>query len=200
MYDLSAPCYRVARALESLPFCRDAVASYETVGLYLSPGAVSFEDLEVSIHARLANLPDEPTRSLRVPVYFELGEDIDACCSLLGIWPEDLISEFCETAYQCFAVGFVPGFPYLGYLSDRLSGLPRREAPRVKVPAGSVAITGRQAGIYPSETPGGWHILGRTPLEIVNLTDGYFPISAGDSVTFYEIDGSEFERRKGERL
>jgi inhibitor of KinA len=68
------------------------------------------------------------------------------------------------------------------------------------VPAGSVAITGRQAGIYPAEVPGGWNLIGRTPLEIVNLKDGYFPLGAGDSVTFYRIDQGEFENLKGERL
>jgi inhibitor of KinA len=200
LYELHMPCHRVAKALESLPYCRDAVASYETVGLYFEPGAARFEDIEASIQNLLNDLPDEPAKTLRVPVCFELGEDLANACSTLGLGENDLANEFCEQPYQCFAIGFTPGFPYLGYLPARLAGLPRRETPRVKVPAGSVAITGRQAGIYPSETPGGWNLIGRTPLEIVNLKDGYFPLTAGDSITFYRISQQEFEQRKGERL
>ncbi len=200
LYDLPAPCHKVARALESLPFCRDAVSSYETVGLHFEPGALLFETLEASIEDLLNGLSNELAKSFRIPVCLDLGEDVESCCSQLGISASELRSEFCEMAYECFAIGFTPGFPYLGYLSDRLSGLPRRETPRVRVPAGSVAITGRQVGVYPSETPGGWNLIGRTPLEIVNLEDGYFPLSAGDSVTFYEIDRGEFDKTKGERL
>ena len=102
--------------------------------------------------------------------------------------------------YDVFAIGFQPGFPYAGYLPVPLSGLPRRDAPRVRVPAGSVAIAGRQTGIYPTESPGGWHLLGRTPLCIVDLDDGYFPIRAGDRVRFRSIPAEEFEARRHERL
>ena len=71
--------------------------------------------------------------------------------------------------YRVFAIGFLPGFPYAGYLPARLSGLARRESPRTRVPAGSVAIVGRQTAIYPAESPGGWHLIGRTPLRIVDV-------------------------------
>jgi allophanate hydrolase subunit 1 len=81
-----------------------------------------------------------------------------------------------------------------------LSGLPRRSAPRVRVPSGSVAIAGRQTGVYPSESPGGWHLLGRTPLVIVDLVHGHFPIQAGDRLRFVPISAEEFARRQGELL
>ena len=102
--------------------------------------------------------------------------------------------------YDVFAIGFLPGFPYAGYLPPALTGLPRRESPRLRVPAGSVAIAGRQTGIYPGESPGGWHLLGRTPLCIVDLDEGYFPIRAGDRIRFQPISAAEFEARRHERL
>jgi KipI family sensor histidine kinase inhibitor len=112
----------------------------------------------------------------------------------------EFIATHSDPEYQVFAVGFRPGFPYAGYLPDRLSGLARRDSPRVRVPAGSVAIAGRQTGIYPDESPGGWHLIGRTPLRIVDLERGYFPIRAGDRLRFVPIDRHEFESRQGEIL
>jgi len=102
--------------------------------------------------------------------------------------------------YTVFAIGFLPGFPYLGYLPEALCGLPRREAPRVRVPAGSVAIAGRQTGVYPAESPGGWYLLGRTPLRIVDVARGHFPIRAGDRVRFEPISPAEFDARLEEIL
>src|SRR5205823_7967395 len=99
--------------------------------------------------------------------------------------------------YDVFAVGFQPGFPYAGYLPDALSGLSRRDVPRVRVPAGSVAIAGRQTGVYPAESPGGWHLLGRTPLRIVDLERGHFPIRAGDRLRFEPIDAAGFAAPRG---
>ena len=102
--------------------------------------------------------------------------------------------------YDVFAVGFLPGFPYAGYLPPALSGLPRRDSPRLQVPAGSVAIAGRQTAVYPRQSPGGWHLLGTTPLSIVQVEAGYFPIQAGDRIRFQPISAGEFEARRDERL
>src|SRR5439155_7161144 len=102
--------------------------------------------------------------------------------------------------YNVFAIGFLPGFVYAGYLPPALAGLPRRDAPRVRVPVGSVAIAGRQTGIYPRESPGGWHLLGRTPLCIVDSDEGYFPIRAGDRIQFQPISAEEFQDQLHERL
>jgi KipI family sensor histidine kinase inhibitor len=113
---------------------------------------------------------------------------------------EEVIAAHSEPEYRVFAIGFQPGFPYAGYLPPALAGLPRRGTPRVKVPRGSVAIAGRQTGIYPQDSPGGWHLLGRTPLRIVDLAKAHFPIRAGDRLRFRPIDSEEFARRKGELL
>jgi inhibitor of KinA len=99
-----------------------------------------------------------------------------------------------------YAIGFCPGFPYLGYLPSALSGVPRLETPRVRLERGSVGLTGRQTGIYTEPRPGGWNIIGRTPFELVNVADGYFPLRTGDRVQFTRIDEREFRRLEGQRL
>jgi KipI family sensor histidine kinase inhibitor len=112
----------------------------------------------------------------------------------------DVIAHHAGHEYRVFAIGFLPGFPYAGYLPPALSGLPRRESPRAEVPAGSVAIAGRQTGVYPESSPGGWHLLGRTPVRIVDLDRGFFPIRAGDRIRFDPIGPAEFEARRREPL
>jgi inhibitor of KinA len=91
-------------------------------------------------------------------------------------------------------LGFVPGFAYLGIVDERIA-VPRHTTPRVRVPAGSVGIAGVQTGIYPSETPGGWQLIGRTPLKPFDPSrDQPFLMKAGDAVQFYPIDLAEYER------
>lgn len=111
-----------------------------------------------------------------------------------------MIALHTSVEYSVHAIGFLPGFPYAGELPAALAGLPRRETPRLRVPAGSVAIAGRQTAIYPRDSPGGWHLLGRTPLCIADPEDGYFPIGAGDRLRFEPISVSEFEARRHDRL
>jgi KipI family sensor histidine kinase inhibitor len=105
-----------------------------------------------------------------------------------------------RTTYDVFAIGFQPGFPYAGYLPEPLDRLPRRAEPRLRVPSGSVAIAAGQTGVYPAELPGGWNLIGRTPLSIVDVAAGRFPIRAGDRLAFTPIDAAEFARRLGEPL
>jgi inhibitor of KinA len=99
-----------------------------------------------------------------------------------------------------YAIGFCPGFPYLGYLPAELTGVPRLESPRLRVEPGSVGLTGRQTGLYPLARPGGWNLIGRTPLTIVDVEQDFFPIHVGDQVQFVRIDAREFDARFGERL
>src|SRR5262249_36917395 len=98
------------------------------------------------------------------------------------------------------AIGFSPGFPYLGYLPTALCGVPRLTAPRLHVEPGSVGLTGRQTGIYPEARPGGWNLIGRTPLVLVDVVDGYFPLRTGDRVRFARNAEGEFRGRAGQRL
>lgn len=196
--DLSAPAYRVAEAIRSrnFPGVIEAVASYETVGIYCEP-----EQFDVSWLGQL-DLEHEPVelRSHTIPVCYEMGEDLEFVAQTLNHSTQTIIDLHGSKLYQCFAVGFCPGFPYLGYLPDALCGIQRRSSPRVRVPPGSVALTGRQTGIYPLERPGGWAIVGRTPLCLVDVESAYFPIKAGDEIRFVPISVGEFEALLGSRL
>ncbi len=170
----------VARSLNEarIPGLIEAVAAYDTLGLYVDPESFEAEAF------RLPPLVETESRPIiEVPTLYD-GEDLLAAAEQLGVSTADLIAEHCGCTYTCFAVGFSPGFPYLGYLPDRIATLPRRTVPRVRVPAGSVAIAGRQTGIYPEPRPGGWWLIGRTDLTVVDLERDFFRFQAGDSVRF----------------
>jgi inhibitor of KinA len=175
------PAYAVAQALARNERILEAAPAYDTVGVFVGPD-FRREWLE------------------EVPVCYELGEDLAEAAGQLGMTADELAERHSALEYRCYAVGFAPGFPFLGYLPPELAKLSRRASPRQAVPAGSVGVTGRQTGIYATESPGGWNLIGRTPLEIVCVEDAYFPIAAGDRVRFQRIEPPEFEKRKGERL
>src|SRR5260370_33436176 len=106
--------------------------------------------------------------------------------------PEQAIELHTSTVYLVYFLGFVPGFAYLGELPEKLA-TPRLATPRRKVPAGSVAIAGNQTGVYPFETPGGWRLLGRTPVAMFQADrDGLSLLSIGDRVRFMPIDAERF--------
>ncbi len=178
----------------------DVVLAYQTAAVFGDPDRLDLDDLE----SRLRQLvPDADSRAsgplLSIPVIYD-GDDLTEAARRLGLTESEVIAEHSRPEYRVFAIGFLPGFPYAGYLPSHLSGLARRESPRARVPAGSVAIVGRQTGIYPAEYPGGWHLIGRTPLRIVDLEEGFFPIHAGDRIRFEPIGLPEFNSLKGNKL
>ncbi len=178
----------------------DVVLAYQSVAVFADPDEVDLSDLESRLRAVVPNAESGQagTRWL-IPVHYD-GADLDAVSERLSLSTDKVIALHSRDEYDVFAIGFLPGFPYAGYLPPALSGLPRRETPRLRVPAGSVAIAGRQTGIYPGESPGGWHLLGRTPLCIAELSQEYFPIRSGDRIKFHPITPAEFEARRHERL
>ncbi|HZH99183.1 MAG TPA: carboxyltransferase domain-containing protein [Fimbriimonadaceae bacterium] len=190
-----------ARVLEGALGDVEVVPSYESIGVYALSNA-SLSDLEERLYA--LEWPHETGENggklHELPVCYELGPDLGEAAERLELSAEALVDAHAGSDYQCFALGFCPGFAYLGYLPEVIAGLPRKVSPRVRVEPGSVGITGRQTGVYPLERPGGWWLIGRCPLELVSLEDAYFPISAGDRVRFRRIDEEEFARRMGERL
>ena len=178
----------------------DVVLAYRAVAVFADPDQVDLLDLETRLHLVEPTLTTgQGGQRWVIPVLYD-GSDLDIVSERLLLSTDDVIALHSGAEYDVFAIGFLPGFPYAGYLPPALSGLPRRETPRLRVPAGSVAIAGRQTGIYPGESPGGWHLLGRTPLCIVDLNDAYFPIRSGDRIRFQSITSAEFEVRLHERL
>jgi len=178
----------------------DVVLAYQSVAVFADPDQLDLSDLESRLRSVVPNAGSgQAGRRWVIPVLYD-GADLDEVSQRLNLTKDNVIAVHSGDDYDVFAIGFLPGFPYAGYLPPALSGLPRHETPRIRVPAGSVAIAGRQTGIYPVESPGGWHLLGRTPLCIADLDEAYFPIRSGDRIQFQPIPPGEFEARRHERL
>jgi len=134
--------------------------------------------------------------SIEVPVCYdqEFAFDLDEVARNAGVHLKEVVDLHCGADYRVHCVGFTPGFPFLGGLPRQLA-TPRRDVPRKEIPAGSVAIGGRQTGIYPIKSPGGWNVIGRTPLQLFDpQKDPPVLLRAGDRVRFRSITREEFER------
>jgi len=155
------------------------------------------------VQAALADVPpvETPTRQVEIPVCYgdAFGLDLAELAASIGLSVEEVIARHSAVEYRVAMLGFAPGFPYLLGLDPVLS-LPRRSDPRQRVPAGSVAIGGAQTGIYPAELPGGWRLIGRTPLQLFDVARGSIEhgspslLQPGDRLRFRPIDPATFER------
>jgi inhibitor of KinA len=176
----------LAIALKKRRDVRQAIAGYASVTVHFDADQATHESLAAAIKRLAAKRPpmDEPGRLHRIPVTYD-GPDIEEVGERLRLSRERIIEIHSRPIYRVFLVGFVPGWAYLGPLPEELA-LPRRDVPRTLVPAGSVAIAGRQSGIYPLPTPGGWHLIGRTGVKLF-LPDSDPPclFRAGDRVKFF---------------
>ena len=124
----------------------------------------------------------------------DLGPDLPSVAAFARLSPDEVVGAHAALDYRVFMLGFVPGFAYMGTLDSRIAA-PRHPTPRLRVPAGSVGIAGQQTGIYPMETPGGWQLVGRTPIRPFDLSRPVpFLFKAGDRVRFVPIARAEFER------
>ncbi len=188
-------------ALRGLPGVTDVVLAYESVAVHYDLAEVD----PLSLRDRLLGLAEReglrstPSHVIEIPVLYD-GVDLREVAGRLGLTVDEVVGLHSGTAFRVFALGFLPGFPYCGFLPERLAGLPRRVEPRTRVEAGSVALVGRQTGIYPQDSPGGWHVIGRTPVRIVDLEREHFPIRAGDQMVFRPIDAERFHALRGTLL
>lgn len=138
------------------------------------------------------------SRMIEIPVCYggEYGPDLQIVAEFNHITPEEVIEIHTSGDYIVYMIGFAPGFPYLGGMSERISA-PRRKTPRLHIPARSVGIAGNQTGIYPLETPGGWQIIGRTPFFLFHPDeDPPTLLKAGDRIKFTSISCEEFKERE----
>lgn len=178
---------------------RDVVPTYRSVAVYFDPLRTD-RDLLTQCLEREAGRPVPPASAARTPVRIpvcyggDLGPDLADVAAFAGLTEADVVRTHAAGAYRVFMLGFVPGFAYLGIVDPRIA-MPRHATPRVRVPAGSVGIAGVQTGVYPAETPGGWQLIGRTPIEPFDSSrDDPFLMRAGDTVQFFPIDRAEYER------
>lgn len=138
-------------------------------------------------------IPDREVVEIPVVYGGEYGPDLGIVAQLNSLSEDEVIKRHSEAEYPIYMLGFVAGFPYLGGM-DKSIAAPRKQTPRLKIPAGSVGIAGQQTGIYSVESPGGWQIIGRTPLKLYDA-DGEKPIflRAGQSIRFKPITEAEYE-------
>jgi inhibitor of KinA len=178
---------------------RDVVVGYCSVTLYFDPLQTDAARLESEVRRLSAESSGSEVhegRLLDVPVCYgdEFGPDLADVAAFANGSDEDVIALHTGVTYRVYLIGFVPGLPYLASVDPRLA-IPRRTTPRTLVPAGSVAVAAGQTTIYPSDTPGGWHLIGRTrvkPYDPSRAEPSLF--KPGDRVRFNRIDRAEFER------
>jgi inhibitor of KinA len=178
----------------------DVVPAYATVGVFFDPEQVGLAAVRQALARVRSTNAQVIGRTHVIPCCYELQLDLDRVAEHTGLSADTIIEKHAASEYSVYAIGFCPGFPYLGYLPPELVGVPRLPSPRLRVEPGSVGLTGRQTGLYPLGRPGGWNLIGRTPLTLVDVAAGYFPLRVGDRVRFQRIDRREYERLMGERL
>jgi inhibitor of KinA len=186
--------------VENVPAYHTLTIFYDPLIIHRQLGAsLAFPYIENFIAGILQqpfNYQEIRQRELRVPVCYDLslGYDLPAATEILGLDAQEIIGLHCSTRYHVFMLGFLPGFPYMGILPEALT-IPRKDVPLLHVPAGTVAIAGRQTGIYPVDSPGGWYAVGRTPIVLFREGKAYF--EPGDVVEFYPISLAEFHQLYG---
>ncbi|HEX5386944.1 MAG TPA: 5-oxoprolinase subunit PxpB [Gemmatimonadales bacterium] len=181
---------RVRRRM--LPGVRDVVSAYGTVTVYFDPRSADPDGIEPVLRALLGAPETDDTHDPRgrlhvIPVRYA-GPDLAEVAERTGLSQREVVRRHASPTYEVCFLGFVPGFAYLGPLDPALV-LPRRAEPRRRVPAGSVAVAGAQTGIYPFETPGGWHLIGHTDVMLFDPTsDPPNLLAAGDRIRFEPLD------------
>jgi inhibitor of KinA len=197
-------------AAAKIPGVIELAPAYTTVALFYDPiraieAGAPVEDIfswfeqrigDAISNAKNASAHSIPSTTVEIPVCYasEFAFDLDDVARRTDLEPNEVIALHSSTEYRVHCVGFTPGFPFLGGLPPKLAA-PRRETPRTEIPAGSVGIGGKQTGIYPVKSPGGWNIIGRTPLRLFDpQRNPPVLVRAGDGVRFRPISREEFDQ------
>ena len=200
--EIGARVAAVAEAIEAarIPAVRDVVPTYRSVAVYFNPLEIDHAELMQRLRALSDQSLPRPKRALaatlEIPVCYggDLGPDLPRVAAFAGLTETDAIALHSGLIYQVFMIGFMPGFAYMGTVDPRIA-TPRRDTPRTRVPRGSVGIAQQQTGIYPSDGPGGWQLIGRTPVRPFDLSRADpFLFRAGDDVRFVPIGREEFDQ------
>ncbi|MDR3595333.1 5-oxoprolinase subunit PxpB [Clostridium sp.] len=184
------------------------VPAFTSVSIIYNPLDIDIESPYEVVKATLDNIISnfdfssmDEENIVEIPVCYggEFGQDIENVAKINNITVDEVIKIHSEGKYLVYMIGFAPGFPYLGGMSEKISA-PRHESPRTAIPEGSVGIAGMQTGVYPIETPGGWQLIGRTPLKMFNLNrNPKSLLKAGDIAKFYPISYEEYLKLKEEK-
>jgi inhibitor of KinA len=190
---------RIALAIqaEAMEGILETVPTYRSLLIIYNPVILTMEELKErlkGIEEGLQQTPLPEPKLTRIPVVYGgiYGPDLEEVAKYLQISPEEVIRLHCSKPYLIYMIGFMPGYPYMGELPQGLA-VPRLKTPRLIVPKGSVAIAQRQTGIYSMESPGGWQLLGRTPVEMFDPEKNPPALlQMGDFAQFYQISEKEF--------
>ncbi len=180
---------------------REYIPTYRSLLVQYDPAEILFSELVEKIkqiEAQLQVVVIPEPKIVEIPVVYggEFGPDLEFVAKHKNLSQKEVIALHTGRDYLVYMLGFTPGFCYLGGMSERLE-TPRLATPRTRIPAGSVGIAGKQTGIYPIESPGGWQLIGRTPLRLFDPDrDPVVLVEAGDYVRFFEIDEQEYGRKK----
>ena len=184
---------------KQLPEIVELVPAYASLTIHYRPELIGYEAFCRKLEAVLDEATQTaapPSELVRIPVCYggDYGPDLPFVAQFNRLTPEQVIRRHSAPEYLIYMLGFSPGFPYLGGM-DKSIAAPRLPAPRTKVPAGSVGIAGQSTGIYPVQSPGGWQLIGRTPLKLYDpRRDKPILLAAGQKIRFYPIGPEEFER------
>lgn len=208
--DIHEKVKNLSYRLESNPFngFMECVPSYNSLTVYYNPVAVYSSGVEKAENSpyktvsnfllklldELGSTEEKEHRLIKIPVLYggEFGPDLEYVANFNGLSTEEVIQIHSASEYLVYMIGFAPGFPFMGGMDERIA-TPRKDSPRLSIVPGSVGIAGKQTGIYPLETPGGWQIIGRTPLNLFlpTITPPTL-LQSGDKIRFVPISPEEF--------
>ncbi|PSW11399.1 allophanate hydrolase subunit 1 [Photobacterium sanctipauli] len=176
----------------------DIVPSYTSILISFDLVEIGLREFTKCLQQALVqcskNAAGAKAKSIELPVYYgpEVALDADEICAHTGLTFEEVIQIHASTRYRVYAIGFAPGFAYLGNTDPRIE-IPRKQTPRLKVPAGSLALADRQTAIYPKQSPGGWQVIGRTPISLIDFErENLTLFEMGAEVAFTPIDKATF--------
>jgi len=175
--------------IEIIPGYRSLLIIYDPLQITLSTLRKAIDDLHKT--KETTHLPE--SKSVKIPIVYggKYGPDLEWVAEFHEISTKEVIQLHTGSSYQVYMIGFIPGFPYMGELPETLN-TPRKKTPRTSVPSGSVGIAQKQTGIYPAQSPGGWQIIGRTPLKLFDpVKSPPTLLEMGDEVTFFSIKEEE---------
>ncbi len=194
--------HRIAHARINDPLfaaVTDVVPTFRSLTVHFSADATDADALAKQLLALAQDGQQQAIegRHWRLPACFDtsFGPDLSAWAEAKNIHESQLIQRLLETEFRVYMIGFLPGFPYMGGLAPELA-MPRLASPRQRVPANSIAIAGEMCAVYPWESPGGWNLIGKTPVPLFDLRKIEQPalLKAGDTVSWYAVDKAEYER------
>ena len=170
------------------------VPSYNSLMVYFDINNIDFNSLTTLIESiEVPSILEHQEKTIiKIPVCYDMGLDLKRVSEHTGLSEMDIIKKHTAIDYLIYMIGFTPGFPYLGGM-DHVLETPRLEVPRTKIEAGSVGIGGKQTGVYPLNTPGGWNIIGKTPVTLFNSETSETLLKMGQYIRFYNISVEEYE-------